>query len=120
MSKTEEQLRETFAEQFQATPLILPLHWPRIRKGTRRRHGAIVSVITAVCERTAIRYSDRGVRYVHMEAGHTAQSICLQATSVGLAAVVVGAFLGERVAEIQDLPSNEQPLYDVPVDRTAG
>ena len=55
-----------------------------------------------------------------MEAGHAAQSICLKATSMGLAAAVVGAFLGERVAEIQDLPSNEQPLYDVPVDRTAG
>jgi len=82
--------------------------------------GAVVFVFTAFHERTTIRYGDGGVRYIHMEAGHAAQNLCLQATSMGLATVVVGAFLDERVAEILDLPRNEQPLYIVPVGRTAG
>ena len=82
--------------------------------------GAVVFVFTAFYERTTMRYGDRGVRYVHMEAGHAAQNLHLQATSMGLATVVVGAFLDERVAEILDLPQNEQPLYIMPVGRTAG
>jgi len=81
--------------------------------------AAVVFVLTAVYERTTIRYGDRGVRYVHMEAGHAAQNVYLQATSMGLATVVVGAFVDERVAEILGLPENEQPLYIMPVGRRA-
>ncbi len=81
--------------------------------------GAVVFVITAVYERTTTRYGDRGVRYVHMEAGHAAQNLYLQATAMGLGTVVVGAFNDERVAEILGLPENEQPLYIMPVGRRA-
>jgi SagB-type dehydrogenase family enzyme len=79
--------------------------------------GAIVIVFTAVYERTTGKYGDRGIRYVHMEAGHAAQNLCLQATAMDLGVVTVGAFYDEEIAELLILPGDEQPLYVIPVGR---
>lgn len=79
--------------------------------------GAIVIVFTAVYERTTGKYGDRGIRYVHMEVGHAAQNLCLQAAAMDLGVVTVGAFYDEEVGELLDLPGDEQPLYVIPVGR---
>jgi len=81
------------------------------------KEGAIDIVITAVYERTTKKYGDRGVRYVHMEAGHAAQNIYLQATALDLGMVTVGAFSDNQVREILGIPDNEVPLYVIPVGR---
>ncbi len=81
------------------------------------RNGAVSIVITAVYERTTARYGERGIRYVHIEVGHAAQNICLQAAALGLGLVTVGAFDDEQVSEILDLPADENPLYIIPVGR---
>ena len=57
-------------------------------------------IITAVYERTIWRYGDRGIRYVHIEAGHAAQNICLEVVALGLATVPVGAFHDDHVKSI--------------------
>lgn len=82
------------------------------------KEGAIDIVIAAVYERTTRKYGDRGVRYVHMEAGHAAQNICLQATALDLGIVTVGAFYDDRVRETMGIPENETPLYVIPVGRS--
>ncbi len=79
------------------------------------RGGAIAFVITAVYQRTTVKYGDRGIRYVHIEVGHAAENLCLQATAMELGAVTIGAFEDERVAEVLKLPENEKPLYIIPV-----
>jgi len=79
--------------------------------------GAIVIVFTAVYERTTGKYGDRGIRYVHMEVGHAAQNLCLQAAAMDLGVVTVGAFYDEELGELLDLPGDEQPLYIIPVGR---
>jgi len=79
--------------------------------------GAISIVFTAIYERTTRRYGDRGIRYVHMEVGHAAQNVYLQAVALGLGTVVIGAFYDDQVGEILKLPQNEQPLYIMPVGR---
>jgi len=79
--------------------------------------GAIVIVFTAVYERTTGKYGNRGIRYVHMEVGHAAQNLCLQAAAMDLGVVTVGAFYDEEVGELLDLPGDEQPLYVIPVGR---
>ena len=81
------------------------------------KDGALTIVITAVYERTTVKYGDRGTRYVHIEVGHAAQNLCLQATAMGLGVVTVGAFNDERVSELLNLPDNEKPLYIIPVGR---
>jgi SagB-type dehydrogenase family enzyme len=81
------------------------------------KEGAMDIVISAVYERTTTKYGDRGVRYIHIEAGHAAQSICLQATALGLGVVTVGAFYDDEVKEAVGMLEDEVPLYVIPVGR---
>ena len=79
--------------------------------------GAIALVFTAVNERTTGKYGDRGIRYVHMEAGHAAQNVYLQAEAMGLGTVVVGAFRDGAVRDVLQIPDDEQPLSIMPVGK---
>lgn len=74
-----------------------------------------VMVITGVERRTAKRYGRRARRYVHMEAGHVAQNIALQAVALGLASTPVGAFDDDRLHRLLGVPAAERPLYLLPV-----
>ncbi|CAB49164.1 SagB/ThcOx family dehydrogenase [Pyrococcus abyssi] len=78
-------------------------------------NAAINIVLVAYYERTTSVYGERGIRYVHMEAGHIGQNIYLQATSLGLGTVAVGAFHDDVVADI--LGTDGHPLYIFPVGR---
>lgn len=79
--------------------------------------AAMVVVIAALQERTMRRYGKRGERYVHMEAGHAAQNMLLEATALGLGATPVGAFNDAEVARLLRLPAGQTPLYVIPVGR---
>ena len=81
------------------------------------RNGAIDIVIAAVYERTEVKYGDRAVRYVHMEAGHAGQNVYLQAAALELGAVTIGAFSDDAVAQVLGLRDDEAPLYVIPVGR---
>ncbi len=72
-------------------------------------------VITAVYARTERRYGGRARRYVHIEAGHAAQNIHLQAVSLGLGSVPVGAFNDEELRKVLSLPQDREPVYIIPV-----
>jgi len=76
-----------------------------------------VIVITAVYDRTTGKYGRRGIRYVHLDAGHAAQNICLQATALGLGTVPIGAFQDELVVKTMRAGANETPLYLMPVGK---
>jgi SagB-type dehydrogenase family enzyme len=77
-------------------------------------------VITAVYERTTVKYRERGIRYVHIEVGHSAQNIHLEAVALGLASVPVGAFRDDEVKKVLSLPPSEEPLYIIPVGYARG
>jgi SagB-type dehydrogenase family enzyme len=77
-------------------------------------------VIAGVQERTEVKYGERSERYVILEAGHAAQNLVLQATTLGLAAVTIGAFDDAEVQQVLDLATDEDPLYVVPVGRPPG
>jgi SagB-type dehydrogenase family enzyme len=81
------------------------------------RRSALCLVLTAVYERTTGKYGRRGVQYVHLDAGHAAQNICLQATALGLGTVPIGAFDDDRVKSTLRLPAEEAPLYILPVGK---
>ncbi len=81
------------------------------------REAPAVLVFTASYERTTRKYGERGIRYVHMEAGHAAQNVYLQAEALGLGTVAVGAFEDRGIQKVLGLPENEQPVYLMPVGR---
>jgi len=81
------------------------------------RDAAIDIVFTAVYERTTRKYGERGIRYVHMEAGHAAQNVYLQAVSLDLGTVVTGAFMDDQVKELVNAGEQEKTLYIMPVGR---
>jgi len=74
-------------------------------------------VIAAVFSRVTTKYGPHGERYVHLEAGHAAQNVALQATALGLATVSVGAFEDRQTGTFLGLPQRHEPLYLMPVGR---
>jgi SagB-type dehydrogenase family enzyme len=81
------------------------------------RNGPVTVVLAAVYERVTKKYGKRGVMYVHMEAGHAAQDVFLQAVALNLGTVAVGAFEYEPVKKLLNLPADEQPLYLLPIGK---
>lgn len=78
--------------------------------------AAVTFVIAAIYARTEAKYgSARGPRYVEMEAGHACQNVLIEAASLGLGAVPVGAFDDRRVQLVVGLPADERPLYLIAV-----
>ena len=74
-------------------------------------------IITAIYERTSVKYGDRAERYVHIEVGHAGQNIYLQAVSLGIGTVMIGAFKDEALKKILKLPANEFPLAIYPLGK---
>ncbi len=87
-----------------------------LRQSSIKKAPAVL-LFCAVYERTTGKYGQRGIQYVHMEVGHAAQNVCLQAIALGLNTAVIGAFRDTDVKTIAHLPADEQPLYFVPVGR---
>jgi SagB-type dehydrogenase family enzyme len=79
------------------------------------RDAAAVIIIAADYNRTTQKYGERGIRYVHMEAGHASENIYLQAYTLGIGTVSIGAFDDSGVASVLGLPQNQTPLYLMPI-----
>jgi SagB-type dehydrogenase family enzyme len=80
------------------------------------RDAPAVFVVAAVYQRTSAKYGqERSPRYVHLEAGHAAQNLLLEAVALGLGAVPIGAFYDEEVQKALELPADHRPLYLIPV-----
>lgn len=80
----------------------------------------LVLVIAAEYSITTDVYGERGITYVHMEAGHISQNIYLQCTALELGTVAVGAFEDDEVSDILLLGEDRIPLYLMPVGRPSG
>jgi SagB-type dehydrogenase family enzyme len=74
-----------------------------------------VFLIAGVPGKTTGKYGERGIRYVHLEAGHVAQNILLQAVSLDLGGVAIGAFSDHEVNNLLKMDKGRAPLYIVPV-----
>lgn len=75
----------------------------------------VTIIISAAYERTTGKYGDRTLRYVHMEVGSAAENIYLQAESLELGTVFIGAFDDEEVKAV--LGIEEEPLGIMPVGK---
>jgi SagB-type dehydrogenase family enzyme len=74
-------------------------------------------VVSGIFARTTVKYHKRGEQYVHNEVGAVAQNLHLQAESLGLGTVFIGAFSDEQVSKALNLPEQEQPLAIFPFGR---
>jgi SagB-type dehydrogenase family enzyme len=73
-------------------------------------------VLTAVYKRATQRYGERGRRYVDIAVGHASQNVLLQAQSLGLGCVPIGAFWDDMLVKVLDL-KEEKPLLIIPIGR---
>ena len=79
----------------------------------------VVFVFAAVYRRAAAKLGPGSEPYVHMDLGHAAQNLLLQATALGLAGVPIAWLEPDRIGETLELPEDQVPLYLVPVGRPA-
>ncbi|MCG2768363.1 MAG: SagB/ThcOx family dehydrogenase [Anaerolineae bacterium] len=93
--------------------------WEASLKQDAVRDAPAVFIIAAVYERTAVKYGDRAARYVHLEAGHAAQNLLLQAVALDLGGVPIGAFHDDRLQSALSLPGDHEPLYVIPIGHPA-
>ena len=66
--------------------------YPEFIKG-----ACVCFILTAMFERTMSKYSDRGYRYILLEAGHIAQNICLLATGLGLGSLCMSGMIDTKL-----------------------
>jgi len=81
--------------------------------------GCDIIVAGAVRKLTS-QYKDKARTYMHMEAGHIAQNIQLQAVCLGLGSVTVGGFDSKEIRKVCKLSRDLEPLYIICVGYPAG
>lgn len=96
--------------------LRVPLSNAALRQAAVAR-APVVLVITAVYQRTAVKYGERATRYAQIEVGAVAQNVYLQAEALGLGTVLMGAFDDAAVQATLRLPADHEPLAIMPVGR---
>lgn len=84
------------------------------------RDANLVFTLAAVFDRNQKKYGPRGYRYTLLEAGHSAQNICLRAVELGLGTLCMGGFEDSRLNRMLGLePSREGVVYAVAVGHDA-
>jgi SagB-type dehydrogenase family enzyme len=74
----------------------------------------ILCLLVAVFLRAQKKYGPRGYRFILLEAGHSAQNICLAATESGLASLCIGGYLDAKLNQVMRLdPTQEGVVYAV-------
>lgn len=77
------------------------------------RDAGIVFAISAIFDRTRSKYGERGYRYVYMEAGYISQNIYLQAVSLGLGSVAVGAFIDKDINNLVGVDGKKEAVISL-------
>jgi len=72
-------------------------------------------IIVGSEKKLAAKYGGKANSYLLLEAGHIGQNILLQAVSLDLGAVPIGAFNAEEVNKICNLPKELESLYIISV-----
>jgi len=76
------------------------------------KQANVILSLSAIFQRTQLRYRERAQRYIFFEAGHIAQNTYLLATSMRLGACAIGAFYDDEFNRLLGLDGkNESVLY---------
>jgi len=77
----------------------------------------VTIVWAAVYERTEVKYGDLSPALIHMEMGHAAQNVSLQAIPLGYDAVCIGAMNAFDVIKMLGLKHDEIPEYAISIGK---
>jgi SagB-type dehydrogenase family enzyme len=79
------------------------------------RQAPVVFMIVMDVDKARSKLGETAEKSSDLEAGHVAQNILLEATSMHLAGVPATGFDAAKVAEAMGLPANRQLIYLIPV-----
>lgn len=79
----------------------------------------VTLVLAAVVARTAARYAERAERYVAIEVGAVGENIYLQAESLALGTVYMGAYRDDAVKAVLGLPADQAVYGVLPVGKVS-
>ncbi|MFW9992335.1 MAG: SagB/ThcOx family dehydrogenase [Candidatus Odinarchaeota archaeon] len=82
------------------------------------KKSAVTFFLIAVAYRMKWRYSERGYRYLHLDAGHVFQNLYLAAENIDCGTCAVAAFDDEKLNELLGIDGVEQfAIYLAPVGK---
>ncbi len=67
------------------------------------RNSAVTFIWVAVVERMMWRYVERGIRYLHLDAGHVCQNLYLAAEAIGAGVCAIAAYNDEEINQVLEL-----------------
>ncbi len=80
--------------------------------------ASVCFILSAIFQRTRWKYRERSYRYILLETGHIGQNLYLAATSMGLGACAVGAFLDDNLNNLLGVDGEEEAaLYIISVGK---
>lgn len=79
------------------------------------KRASVIIIITAIFDRTKIKYGERGYRYVFLDAGHLSQNIHLISTGLNLGCCAIGGFLDNEIGELLDLDNEKEAVIYINV-----
>jgi len=78
--------------------------------------SSVFLVITAVPGRSAIKYGDKSLRYIFIEAGHLAQNILLIAEKYKFRTCPIGGFYEDKLNKLLRIDrTNEKAIYSIAI-----
>ena len=70
--------------------------------------AGVVFIWTGILNRAMVKYRERAIRYLFLDAGHICQNLMLAATALGLGCCPVGAFFDAEVEELVQVDDWEE------------
>jgi len=78
----------------------------------------VVFIWTAIFARSFIKYGQRGIRYIYLDAGHISQNVALTAVAMGLGSTQIAALYDGEVNELLGIDGEkESAIYMTVVGR---
>ncbi len=82
------------------------------------KNANVILCHSAVFDRTQKKYGPRGYRYILLEAGHSAQNVCLAAAELGLGSLCMGGFWDRQLNNLLQLEhETEGVVYSMAVGK---
>lgn len=104
---------------FKTHSLEILLQKPILKEVTKQfqtswiKKVGLLFVVSAVFDRSEIKYGDRGYRHILTEYGHLAQNVYLVGTALGLGICSIGGFVDEGLNKIIDIDGRVESVIGV-------